>query len=48
MKLPDGVKIFVGGKVLKGEVPDDLIPEKVKQKLGVKKPETGKKAEKGE
>ena len=26
MNLPDGVKIYVGRKVFKGEIPDDKIP----------------------
>lgn len=32
MKLPDGVKVAVGGVTYKGEIPDHLCPEFLKPK----------------
>ena len=29
MKLPDGVTIHAGGRVYKGEIPDDKVPAKL-------------------
>ena len=36
MKLPDGVKVTIGGVKYQGEIPDKLCPEFLKPKI--KKP----------
>lgn len=52
MKLPDGVTVHAGGRVYKGEIPDDKVPAKLnKTKLNkrVKEQEAAnKKAEEAE
>jgi hypothetical protein len=45
MKLPDGMKIYVGSKKFVGEIPDDKIPDKLntdKVKKKVKEQEAAK------
>lgn len=31
MKLPDGVKVTIGGVTYQGEIPDEICPEFLKQ-----------------
>lgn len=31
-KLPEGVKICIGGKTYRGEIPDALLPENFREK----------------
>ena len=33
MKLPEGVTVHAGGRVYKGEIPDDRMPKGLKKKL---------------
>lgn len=36
MKLKKGTTVYIGGKVFKGEVPDELLPKTVKEVSGDK------------
>ena len=38
MKLPEGVTVHAGGRVYRGEIPDDRLPKGLKKKLEAKKP----------
>jgi hypothetical protein len=37
MKLPDGMKIYVGSKKFVGEIPDNMAPKGLQKKLDAKK-----------
>ena len=38
MKLPENTTFYLGGRKIKGEVPDNLVPDKLKKKSETKKP----------